>query len=109
MYYPSNYDNDVDVEVHSDETSYCASFDTATRNRSRYSIKHNNHDRALTKDGVVIAQRVNGELTILPGAQDWWSATTGRHINSFVQQHGGSKMTKAQIIEASNTGKNLLA
>lgn len=52
MYYPSNYASVVDVEVHSDETSYCA---------------------------------------------------------SFVQQHGGSKMTKAQIIEASNTGKNLLA
>ena len=56
-----------------------------------------------------VARLEDGELTILPGAQDWWSATTGRHINSFVQQLGGDKMTKAQIIEASNTGKNLLA
>ena len=56
-----------------------------------------------------VARLENGELTILPGAQDWWSATTGRHINSFVQQLGGDKMTKAQVIEASNTGKNLLA
>lgn len=56
-----------------------------------------------------VARLENGELTILPGAQEWWSATTGRHINSFVQQHGGDKMTKEQIIEASNTGKNLLA
>lgn len=56
-----------------------------------------------------VARLEDGELNILPGAQDWWSATTGRHINSFVQQLGGNKMTKAQIIEASNTGKNLLA
>ena len=51
----------------------------------------------------------NSELNILPDAQTWWTATTGRHINEFVQQLGGKKMTKAQIIEASNTGKNLLA
>ena len=56
-----------------------------------------------------VARLENYELTILAGVQDWWSATTGRHINSFVQQLGGDKMTKAQIIEASNTGKNLLA
>ena len=56
-----------------------------------------------------VARLENGELTILPGAGYWWSATTGRHINSLVQQHGGSKMTKAQIIEASNTGKDVLA
>lgn len=56
-----------------------------------------------------VARLENDELTILPGANHWWTATTGRHINDFVQQHGGSKMTKAQIIEASNTGKNLLA
>lgn len=55
-----------------------------------------------------VARLENGELTILPGAKDWWTATTGRHINDFVQQNGGSKMTKAQVIEASITGKNLL-
>ena len=109
MYYPSNYDNDVDVEVHSDETSYCASFDTATRNRSRYSIKHNNHDRALTKDGVVIAQRVNGELTISPGAEDWVSDWDMTYINAFIKTNGGMRRTKEQIIEMSDTGENLLA
>ena len=56
-----------------------------------------------------VAHLENDELTILPGANIWWSATTGRHINSFVQQLGGNKMTKAQIIEASNTGKDVLA
>ena len=56
-----------------------------------------------------VARMEDDELTILPGANSWWSATTGRHINDFVQQLGGKKMTKAQIIEASNTGKNLLA
>lgn len=56
-----------------------------------------------------VARLEDDELTILPGANSWWSATTGRHINDFVQQLGGDKMTKAQIIEASNTGKNLLA
>ena len=56
-----------------------------------------------------VARLENDELTILPGAQDWLSAATGRHINSFVQQLGGNKMTKAQIIEASNTGKDVLA
>ena len=73
--------------------------------------------QVISGDGVVelqshfdrVARLEDGKLTILPGAQDWWSATTGRHINSFVQQKGGSKMSKAQIIEASNTGKNLLA
>ena len=109
MYYPSNYANDVDVEVHSDETSYCASFDTATRNRSRYSIKHNNQDRALTKDGVVIAQRVNGELTISPGAEDWVSDWDMTYINAFIKTNGGMRRTKEQIIEMSDTGENLLA
>ena len=109
MYYPSNYANDVDVEVHSDETSYCASFGTATRNRSRYSIKHNNHDRALTKDGVVIAQRVNGELTISPGAEDWVSDWDMTYINAFIKTNGGTRRTKEQIIEMSETGENLLA
>ena len=109
MYYPSNYANDVDVEVHSDETSYCASFDTATRNRSRYSITHNNHDRALTKDGVVIAQRVNGELTISPGAEDWVSDWDMTYINAFIKTNGGMRRTKEQIIEMSDTGENLLA
>lgn len=56
-----------------------------------------------------VARMEDDELTILPDANSWWSATTGRHINDFVQQLGGKKMTKAQIIEASNTGKNLLA
>ena len=28
MYYPYNYNNDVDIEEHSDETNYRASFDT---------------------------------------------------------------------------------
>lgn len=55
-----------------------------------------------------VARLENYELTILPGAQDWWIATTGRHINEFVQQFGGKKMTKAQIIEASNTGKDVI-
>ena len=109
MYYPSNYASDVDVEVHSDETSYCASFDTATRNMSRYSIKHNSHDRALTKDGVVIAQRVNGVLTISPGAEEWLSDWDMTYINAFIKTNGGMRRTKEQIIEASNTGKNLLA
>ena len=109
MYYPSNYANDVDVEVHSDETSYCASFDTATRNRSRYRIKHNNHDRALTKDGVVIAQRVNGVLTISPGAEDWVSDWDMTYINAFIKTNGGMRRTKEQIIEMSDTGENLLA
>ena len=109
MYYPSNYASGVDVEVHSDETSYCASFDTATRNRSRYSIKHNNHDRALTKDGVVIAQRVNGELTISPGAEEWVSDRDMTYINAFIKTNGGMRRTKEQIIEMSDTGENLLA
>ena len=56
-----------------------------------------------------VARLEDDELTILPGDNFWWSATTGRHINDFVQQLGGKKMTKAQIIEASNIGKNLLA
>ena len=118
MYYPSNYANDVDVEVHSDENSYCASFDTATRNRSRYRIKHNmnryrikhnSHDRVLTKDGVVIAQRVNGELTISPGAEDWVSDWDMTYINAFIKTNGGTRRTKEQIIEMSETGENLLA
>ena len=56
-----------------------------------------------------VARLEDGELNILPGAGYWWTATTGRQLNDFIQQHGGSKMTKAQIIEASNTGKNVLA
>ena len=63
----------------------------------------------LQSHNTRVARLEDDELTILPGAQAWWSATTGRHINDFVQQLGGDKMTKAQIIEASNTGKNLLA
>ena len=55
-----------------------------------------------------VARLENYELTILPGAQYWWIATTGLHINEFVQQFGGKKMTKAQIIEASNTGKDVI-
>ena len=55
-----------------------------------------------------VARLENYELTILPGAGYWWTATTGRHINEFVQQFGGKKMTKAQIIEASNTGKDVI-
>ena len=56
-----------------------------------------------------VARMEDDELTILPGANSWWTATAGRHINEFVQQLGGDKMTKAQILEASITGKNLLA
>ena len=63
----------------------------------------------LQSQSTHVARLEDDELTILPGANYWWSATTGRHINDFVQQLGGKKMTKAQIIEASNTGKNLLA
>lgn len=118
MYYPSNYASGVYVEVHSDETSYCASFDTATRNSRRYrikhnmnrcSIKHNSHDRALTKDGVVIAQRVNGELTISPGAEEWVSDWDMTYINAFIKTNGGMRRTKEQIMEMSDTGENLLA
>ena len=73
--------------------------------------------KVITGNGVTELQSYNtrvarledGELNILPGAGYWWTATTGRHLNDFIQQHGGKKMTKAQIIEASNTGKDVLA
>ena len=109
MYYPSNYANDVDVEVHSDETSYCANFGTAAGNRSRHSIESDNHNRALTKDGVVIAQRVNGVLTISPGAKEWISDWDMTYINAFIKTNHGIRRTKEQIIEMSDTGKDVLA
>ena len=73
--------------------------------------------KVITGNGVTelqcyntrVARLENGELNILPGAGYWWTATTGQQLNEFIQQHGGKKMTKAQVIEASNTGKNLLA
>ena len=75
----------------------------------RYSIKHSNHDRALTKDGVVIAQRANGVLTISPGAEEWISDWDMTYINAFLKTNRCIRRTKEKIIEASNTGKNLLA
>lgn len=122
MYHLSNHGNDVDVdvdvEVHSDKTSYCVGFDTYTsrdsksqtrRNMSKYGIKHNNQDRALTKDGVVIAQLVNGVLTISPGAVEWVTDWDMIRINAFIRTNGCMRRTKEQIMEMSDTGENLLA
>ena len=116
MYYPSNCANDV--EVHSDKTSYCVGFDTYTsrdsksqtrRKRSKYSVELSNQDRALTKDGVVIAQLVNGVLTISPGAVEWVTDRDMISINAFIKTNRGIRRTKEQIIEMSDTGENLLA
>ena len=118
MYYHSNYDNDIDVEEHINESNYHARLDTSlsTDNnhrtgskKSKYGIKHNNQDRALTKDGVVIAQLANGVLTISPGAVEWVTDWDMIHINAFIRTNGCMRRTKEQIMEMSDTGENLLA
>ena len=91
---------------------------SVTELRARYGSQASFYGKAqvIAGNGVIelqsyktrVARLENYELTILPGAQDWWTATTGQHINEFVQQFGGKKMTKAQIIEASNTGKDVI-
>lgn len=92
-----------------DVTELSAIYDSRASFYGKAKVSTGNGVTELQSYTTRVARLENGELNILPDAQAWWTATTGRHINDFVQQLGGDKMTKAQIIEASNTGKNLLA
>lgn len=89
-------------------TELSAIYDTRVSFYGRAQVISGNGVTELQSYKTRVARLENYELTILPGAQDWWTATTGRHINEFVQQLGGKKMTKAQIIEASNTRKDVI-
>ena len=51
--------------------------------------------RYLQSYNTVVAKIENGE----PVINGWYSQTTGRHINEFLQQNGFDKMSKKEMEE----------
>lgn len=54
---------------------------------------YDNGDEDLVSYNTVVAEKRNGNIDV----KGWYSQTTGRHINEYLQQSGYLKMTKKQI------------
>lgn len=54
---------------------------------------YDNGDEDLVSYNTVVAEKRNGKIKI----KGWYSQTTGRHINEYLQQNGYLPMTKKQI------------
>ena len=54
---------------------------------------YDNGDEDLVSYNTVVAEKRNGNINV----KGWYSMTTGRHINEYLQQSGFLPMTKKQI------------
>ena len=54
---------------------------------------YENGDEDLISYNTVVAEKRGDEIEL----KGWYSQTTGRHINEYIQQYGFNPMTKKQI------------
>jgi hypothetical protein len=56
-------------------------------------VQKNGNITTLTSYSTVVAQKIGNTITV----KGWYSTTTARHINEFLQQNGLDRMSKKEM------------